>query len=52
MSRSAENRGLLLILVFLFGVVNRIDLGTYVLFAETSVMNLYFLYSFFRQARC
>jgi phosphatidylglycerophosphate synthase len=50
-SRSAENRGLLLILIFLFGVVNRINLGIYVLFAETSVINLYFLYSFFRQAR-
>ncbi len=51
MGRSAENRGLLLFLIFLFGVVNRIDLGICVLFAETSVINLYFLYSFFRQAR-
>lgn len=51
MGRSAENRGLLLFLIFLFGVVNRVDLGIYVLFGETSVMNLYFLYSFFRQTR-
>lgn len=47
--RAAENRGLLLFLIFLFGVVNRIDLGIYVLLAVASVMNLYLLYSFFRR---
>ena len=46
--RSAESRGLMLFLIFLFGVVNRLDLGLYVLFIVSSVMNLYFLYSFLR----
>ena len=49
--RSAESRGLLLLLIFVFGVVNRLDLGIYVLFTVSLVMNLYFLYSFLRQAR-
>jgi phosphatidylglycerophosphate synthase len=49
--RSAESRGLLLFLIFVFGVVNRIDLGIYVLFTVSLVMNLYFLYSFLRRAR-
>ena len=49
MSRTAENRALLLFLIFLFGVVNKIGLGTYVLFSVTSAMNLYLLYSFFRR---
>ena len=49
--RSAETRGLLLFLIFVFGVANRIDLGIYVLFTVSSVMTLYFLYSFLRQAR-
>ena len=47
-SRSAESRGLMLFLIFLFGVVNRLDLGIYVLFIVSLVMNLYFLYSFLR----
>lgn len=49
--RAAENRGLLLFLIFLSGVVNRIDLGIAVLFTVSSVTNLYILYSFLRQTR-
>lgn len=50
-SQSAEGRGLLLFLIFAFGVVNRIDLGTYVLFTVVGVMFLYHLYAFLRPAR-
>jgi len=49
--RSSESRGLLLFLIFVFGVVNRLDLGTYVLFTVSSVMNLHLLYSFLRPRR-
>lgn len=50
-SQSAEGRGLLLFLIFAFGVVNRIDLGTYVLFTVAAVMLLYHLYAFLRPLR-
>ncbi len=50
-SRSAESRGLLIFLIFAFGVANRIDLGTYVLFSVCSATNLYQLYAFLRPAR-
>lgn len=50
-SQGAEGRGLLLFLIFAFGVVNRIDLGTYVLFTVAAGMLLYHLYAFLRPAR-
>jgi phosphatidylglycerophosphate synthase len=50
-SQTAESRGLLIFLIFVFGAVNRIDLGTYVLFAVASIMLLYNLYAFLRPSR-
>jgi phosphatidylglycerophosphate synthase len=47
--RSAESRGLLLFLFFVFGVVNRLDLGIYVLFTVSLAMTIYFLSSFLRK---
>ncbi len=47
--RSAETRGLLLFLIFVFSVVNRIDLGIYVLFIVSLVTNLSILFSFLRR---
>ena len=50
-SRSAENRGLFLFLVFLSGVTGRIDLGIFVMLAAAAAMNIYLLVRFLRLPR-
>lgn len=50
-SQSAESRGLLIFLIFAFGVINRIDLGIYVLFTVSAAVNVSLLYAFLRPRR-
>ena len=50
-SQSAESRGLLLLLIFAFGVVDRVDLGIYVLFTVSAAVNLGLIYAFLRPRR-
>jgi phosphatidylglycerophosphate synthase len=50
-SRSAENRGLFLFLIFLFGITNRLDIGLFVLFAVPAGMILLMVYQFLRLPR-
>jgi len=50
-SQSAESRGLFLFLIFLFGIVNRLDLGLVVLFAVSAGMTLFLLGYFLRLPR-
>jgi phosphatidylglycerophosphate synthase len=50
-SQKAETRGLLLFLIFVFGTVDRIDLGIYVLLAVSAAVNVAQLYAFLRPRR-
>jgi len=50
-SQTAEGRGLLLFLIFAFGVLNRIDLGIYVLFIVAAGILFRHLYEFLRSPR-
>jgi len=48
---TAENRGWFLFLIFLFALINRIDLGIYVLAVSTVFANVALTYNFFRLKR-
>jgi phosphatidylglycerophosphate synthase len=48
---TAENRGWFLFLICFFAVINRIDLGVYVLTVTTVVANVVLTYNFFRLKR-
>lgn len=48
---TAENRGWFLFLIFFFALINRIDLGIYVLAVSTVAANVVLTYNFFRLKR-
>jgi len=49
--RAAENRGVFLFMIFLFGVMNRLDIGIYALFLVSIGINFFLLFYFLRLKR-